>query len=41
LDALCDEITRIENENYRLNGDILRLRSWINDLTNEIEKLFN
>lgn len=41
LDAVCDEITRIENENYRLNGDILRLRSWINDLTNEIEKLFN
>ncbi|MBE6052870.1 MAG: DUF5082 domain-containing protein [Clostridium sartagoforme] len=41
LDALCDEITRIENENMQLRGDILRLGSLINSLTNEIQKLFN
>ncbi|NLP47088.1 MAG: DUF5082 domain-containing protein [Epulopiscium sp.] len=41
LDALCDEITRLENENKRLNGDIFYLGSLINSLTNEIEKLFN
>lgn len=41
LDALCDEITRIENENNRLNGDIWSLVSIINSIANEIEKLFN
>lgn len=41
LDALCDEITRIENKNKQLRGDILYLGSLINSLGNEIEKLFN
>src|SRR5699024_12064 len=27
LDAVCDEITRLENENMQLNGDILHLGS--------------
>ncbi len=41
LDSLCDEITRIENQNKQLHGDILHLGSLINSLANEIEKLFN
>ena len=41
LDALCDEITRIENQNKQLRGDILYLGSLINSLANEIGKLFN
>ncbi|WP_066891379.1 DUF5082 family protein [Clostridium nigeriense] len=41
LDALCDEITRIENQNKQLRGDILYLGSLINSLANEIAKLFN
>lgn len=41
LDDLCDEITRLENENLQLKGDILRLGSLINSLANEIKKLFN
>lgn len=41
LDALGDEITRIENKNKKLRGDILYLGSLINSLANEIEKLFN
>lgn len=41
LDALCDEITRLENQNKQLRGDILYLGSLINSLANEIEKLFN
>ncbi len=41
LDALCDEITRLENQNMQIRGDILRLGSLINSLANEIEKLFN
>lgn len=41
LDSLCDEITRLENENSQLSWDILHLGSLINNLTNEIEKLFN
>ena len=41
IDALCDEITRIENENNQLSWDILHLGSLINSLANEIEKLFN
>lgn len=41
LDAVCDEITRLENENSQLSWDILHLGSLINSLANEIEKLFN
>ena len=41
LDAVCDEITRLENENMQLNGDILHLGSLINSLVNTIEKLCN
>jgi len=41
LDAVCDEITRLENENMQLNGDILHLGSLINSLINTIEKLCN
>lgn len=41
LDAVCDEITRLENENMQLNGDILYLGSLINSLINTIEKLCN
>lgn len=41
LDAVCDEITRLENVNAQLNWDILHLGSLINSLANEIEKLFN
>lgn len=41
LDAVCDEITRLENENMQLNGDILYLGFLINSLINTIEKLCN
>lgn len=41
LDAVCDEITKLENENFRLNGDILHLVSLINSVVNEIRKLCN
>jgi predicted nucleic acid-binding Zn-ribbon protein len=41
LDHICDEITRLENENSRLGGVIGFLKNAINDLTNEIEKLLN
>lgn len=41
LDAVCDEITRLENDNYRLNGDILGLVSAINSLINKIRTLCN
>lgn len=41
LDALCNEITRVENQNSQLSWDILHLGSLINSLANEIEKLFN
>lgn len=41
LDAVCDEITRLQNENYRLNGDILGLVSAINSLINKIRTLCN
>lgn len=41
LDAVCDEITRLQNYNMQLSGDILRLGSLINSLINEIRKLCN
>ena len=41
LDAVCDEITRLQNENYRMNGDILGLVSAINSLINKIRTLCN
>jgi len=41
LDDICDEITRLENENVRLNGLIGYLQAAINSLLNEIEKATN
>lgn len=41
LDAVCDEITRLQNKNLQLNGDILRLASLINSLINKIRNLCN
>lgn len=41
LDAVCDEITRLQNKNYRLNGDILGIVSAINVLINKIRTLCN
>ncbi|MBQ8327757.1 MAG: DUF5082 family protein [Lachnospiraceae bacterium] len=41
LDSVCDEITRLENQNKQLNGDIFRLGSLINSLMNKIETLCN
>lgn len=41
LDAVCDEMTRLQNENMQLNGDILHLASLINSLINKIRTLCN
>lgn len=41
LDAVCDEITRLQNDNLRLNGDILGIVSAINSLINKIRTLCN
>lgn len=41
LDSICDEITRLENENWRTMGIIGHLSALINSLWNEISKLFN
>lgn len=41
LDRICDEITRLQNENTKLLGLIGSLARAINNLANEIEKLFN
>lgn len=41
LDAICDEITKLENENAKTKGWIGTLSSWINSIGNEIEKLLN
>ena len=40
-DDICDEITRLENENYRRNGTIGYLRGCINNLLNELETATN
>lgn len=41
LDAICDEMTRLENENWQTMGIIGQLSALINSLWNEITKLFN
>lgn len=41
LDAVCDEMTRLQNKNMQLHGDVLRIGSLINSLVNEIRTLFN
>lgn len=41
LDAVCDEITRLENENYKLNDDIGWLLAVINSLLDKIRTLCN
>lgn len=41
LDAINDEITRIENKKNDEKGLLGRLGSWINSLSNEIENFFN
>lgn len=41
LDAICDAITRLENERSNQYGLLGRLVSAINSLGNEIEKLLN
>ena len=41
LDALNDEITRIENLRLQEFGILGRLGSWINTLANKIENFFN
>lgn len=41
LDAICDEETRLENDNMDLLGIIGKLAGWINSLGNEIQKLLN
>lgn len=41
LDFVCDEITRLQNENMQLEWDIFHIGSLINSLLNEIEKLCN
>ena len=41
LDALNDEITRIENLRMQEYGILGRLGSWINTLANKIENFFN
>lgn len=41
LDAICNEITRLQNENYELDGIIGQLCSWINSLLNKIRTLGN
>lgn len=41
VDAICDEITRLQNENMQLGWDILHIGSLINSLVNEIRTLCN
>lgn len=41
LDSVCDEITRLQNENMQLEWDILHIGSLINSLINEIATLCN
>lgn len=41
LDAICDEITRLENENARLLGLIGYLIATINSILNAMEKATN
>lgn len=41
LDAVCDEITRLQNDNLQLNGDIFGIASAINSLINKIRTLCN
>lgn len=41
LDAICDEITRLQNQNYTLDSDIGWLKSAINSLINKIRTLCN
>lgn len=41
LDAICYEITELENENYRLNGVVGYLMSSINSIINAIETSVN
>lgn len=41
LDDICDEITRLENENVHLLGMIGYLHEAINNLLNELEKATN
>lgn len=41
VDALCNEITRLENENMQLSWDVLHIGSLINSLVNEIRTLCN
>lgn len=40
-DAICDTITRLENQKYEQQGLIGWCQSMINSLGNEIEKLFH
>lgn len=40
-DAICDEITRLENQKNEQNGIIGWCQSQINNLSNAIEKLFH
>lgn len=41
LDAINNEITRLQNMIYEKYGLIGRLTSWINSLSNKIENFFN
>lgn len=41
LDEVCNEITRLENENLSLGWDIFNLASAINSLINQIATYFN
>ena len=41
LDEVCNEITRLQNENMSLSWDIFNLGSAINSLINELRKYYN
>lgn len=41
LDSICDEITRLENENRNLGFLLNTIINKINDISNEIEKWMN
>lgn len=41
LDAVCDEIARLENDSFSLGGDVTWLVRKVNTLTNEIRKWLN
>ena len=41
LDEVCNEITRLQNENMSLSWDIFNLGSAINSLINEIRTYYN